>query len=508
MAQPLPSPPPNWPLQALLKNIGVTEKELRSVLRDGAAEAERLIPKLIEQQTTGGKLKAAQSAIVLREIRALMAALWGDVGPVVRKGVVRTVMTAAEGEDILFKFLGTKATQLMKAALREQAKAGVEAVLAKSYNGIPLSTQVYRTQALSTGLVHKRVSNGLILGHSAKRIAKDVRDLISPDVAGGVSYAAMRLARTEINNAYKTSQEWRYKDEPWSRGMRWNLSRSHPVPDVCNHYAEEDTGLGPGVYAFGERPLSHPNCLCYLTPEQATEDEFIEGFLAGEYDDYLDETLDADSATAKGDIAPASFAPPAAPSQARRDALTGDAAMDSVPKGLFKKGTLTGPQHQALATYETSYFRQINGSLRSGEVAPVDQRMIDKIDSAMDESVLPEDVIVWRGMYTARQLFQDSFDGDLTGFEWRELGYSSTTTEESRARDFMVLSRPQRGNVKLRVRVPAGTKAVQLSTNTEGSRYNGPQAEVTLQRNVTWRIVKDHGVHPDGYRVLEAEVIL
>lgn len=283
MAQPLPSPPPNWPLLAALNEIGMTEKVLRNILRDGAEEAERLIPKLIEQNTTGGKLKAAQSAIVLREIKALMSAMWGDIGPAVTNGVKSAALTAAQGEDLLYKFMNQQGKDIMKAAFTEQARAGLEAILAKAYNDIPLSSQIWRTQALATGLVHKRVNNGLLLGHSAKRIAESVRDLVKPDAPGGVSYCAFRLARTEINNAYKTSQEQRYKDEPWTSGMRWHLSRSHPEPDECDRYAAH------GVYAFGERPQSHPNCLCYTTPEQVDEDEFIDRFVAGEYNTYIDE---------------------------------------------------------------------------------------------------------------------------------------------------------------------------------------------------------------------------
>lgn len=291
MAQPLPSPPPaNWPLLALLNDLGVTEKHLRATLRDGAEEAERIIPKLIEKNTTGGKLKAAQSAIVQREIKALLSALWGDVGKHVTDGAKAAAMTAAQGEDILYKYLNAPGKAIMKAAFREQARAGIEAVVAKAYNDIPLAASVWKTQQLASGLVHRKVNNGLLLGHSAKRIAADVRDMVKPDVAGGVSYAAFRLARTEINNAYKTSQELRYKDEPWTKGMQWHLSRSHPVPDECNRYAEaDDHGLGAGVYPFGARPHSHPNCLCYMTPVQVDEDEFVEAFLDGEYSTYIDE---------------------------------------------------------------------------------------------------------------------------------------------------------------------------------------------------------------------------
>jgi hypothetical protein len=165
-------------------------------------------------------------------------------------------------------------------------------MLAKAKNGIPLSRAVYKTQALASGMVDRKVKQGLLLGMNARTIAKSVKDLIRPDVKGGVSYAAHRLARTEINHAYQTSQAERYADEPWVTGMRWNLSGSHPAPDICNVLADrDDYDLGAGVYPVGKRPDSHPNCLCYQTPEQIDEDAFVDAFIAGDYNTYLDEKV-------------------------------------------------------------------------------------------------------------------------------------------------------------------------------------------------------------------------
>lgn len=280
MAQPQPA---NQPLLDVLAQNNVTIAEMNQMLADAAQEAERLIPKLIEQHTVGGKLKAAQLALVQRELKVAQSALWGDLGRSLRSGVGQAVLAAADSaEGLLGGVLGQDASW-WRAALREQARAGIDAVLAKAANGIPLARSVYKAQQLASGLVDRKVSQGLLLGHNAKTIAKSVKDLIRPDVAGGVSYAAHRLARTEINNAYKTSQEKAYADMPWVEGMRWNLSKSHPKRDECNDFAEH------GVYPVGERPQSHPNCLCYLTPEQISEDAFIDNFLAGDYNTYLDE---------------------------------------------------------------------------------------------------------------------------------------------------------------------------------------------------------------------------
>jgi hypothetical protein len=292
VAQPLPKP--NQPLLDVLAQLGLTVREFDNMLQDGADEIDRLIPKLIEKHTTGGKVKAAQLALVKRELKVAQSALWGDLGRSLRQGVEAAVLQAATGaESVLLKTLAAQGVDIpaYRAAILAQAKQGIDAILSKAKNGIPLARSVYRTQQLATGMVDRKVTQGLLLGHNAKDIAKSVKSMIKPDVAGGVSYAAHRLARTEINHAYQTSQEARYAPEPWAKGMRWNLSKSHPKPDVCNENATAPSSLGAGCYTFGNKPDSHPNCLCYQTAVQVSEQEFMDNFIAGKYNSYIDETV-------------------------------------------------------------------------------------------------------------------------------------------------------------------------------------------------------------------------
>ncbi len=293
MAQ--PKYDPRQPLLDVLSLNKTTITEYNQMLADGAAEAERLIPKLIEKHTTGGAIKAAQLALVVRELKVAQSALWGDLGRSLRSGVeAATLQAASSPVGALWAYLGQHGVDIpeLRQAQVATARAGIAAALAKSANGIPLARSVYKTQALAQGWVDRKVRQGLLLGNNAKAIAKSVKDLIRPDVAGGVAYAAHRLARTEINNAYKTAQEQRHAEEPWTKGMRWNLSRTHPTVDICNEHEEADLyDLGKGVYPFGKRPRSHPNCLCYLTPETDSEDEFEEKFLAGEYNTWIDQKV-------------------------------------------------------------------------------------------------------------------------------------------------------------------------------------------------------------------------
>lgn len=78
---------------------------------------------------------------------------------------------------------------------------------------------------------------------------------------------ALRTARTSINQSFHLSTIESSKSNPAVGGVKWNLSSSHPMEDICDDIANDNAdGLGPGIYYPDNVPLSHPNCLCYLTP--------------------------------------------------------------------------------------------------------------------------------------------------------------------------------------------------------------------------------------------------
>jgi len=91
-------------------------------------------------------------------------------------------------------------------------------------------------------------------------------------------YNAMRVARTEIQRAWRVTYVNQAKQLPFVKGIKWNLSKSHPKKDICDELARANpVGLGPGVYPpdavpFGGMP-AHPHCLCYLTTVLADLEE-------------------------------------------------------------------------------------------------------------------------------------------------------------------------------------------------------------------------------------------
>jgi len=91
---------------------------------------------------------------------------------------------------------------------------------------------------------------------------------------GRLKYNLRRLARTEINNAYREGHIHAARQSPWVEGVKWNLSGSHPKVDICDTWASQDLdGLGPGVYTFETVPLDHPNGLCFLTNLIASDEK-------------------------------------------------------------------------------------------------------------------------------------------------------------------------------------------------------------------------------------------
>jgi hypothetical protein len=94
-----------------------------------------------------------------------------------------------------------------------------------------------------------------------------------------ISYEALRLARTETTAAFGEGTIAAARVTPSYKGMKWILSKAHPLEDICDTLAEADGwGLGAGVYPPGEEPMypAHPNCLCVLLPIHEQPEEFVQ----------------------------------------------------------------------------------------------------------------------------------------------------------------------------------------------------------------------------------------
>lgn len=81
-------------------------------------------------------------------------------------------------------------------------------------------------------------------------------------------YASMRLARSEINMAYRIAEHLRWQQFDFILGFDVKLSGRHPAPDIC----DDLNGRYPKNFKFTGW---HPNCMCYTVPVVMTDDEYM-----------------------------------------------------------------------------------------------------------------------------------------------------------------------------------------------------------------------------------------
>lgn len=287
---PHPQPLGRQILLKYLQTQRLTDAQLAKILRETAREANRFIASL--SNAPSNSIRAAQIRLAEEQVR-----MWAEVGRTIREGALNAGTSAAQlmaqFDRPYLRSIGIDPAAWQRAQVAT-ARRGVLSYLSRGINGIGLSERVYRNAALSSGRIDAIINSGLLLGKSAREIAAEVRRFIIPSTPGGTSYAAMRLGRTELNNAFHTTSREKYAQTPWVDVVKWSLSSSHPKADECDDLAtgQHFRGGGPGEFRPDDVPNKpHPQCFCYVEPVAIAEDAFVSNFLAGRYDSYLDSVM-------------------------------------------------------------------------------------------------------------------------------------------------------------------------------------------------------------------------
>lgn len=289
MASPLPDPRETWLMRFLRVNAHA-EAQIRKILLSAAEDAAHATAGIEDSDKIGAVVRTAQMKTAEAAIRRTLAEAFSAVGNRIameRESAIAVAIRAGISWDkvLLRLALPRKTYNALLGAQDEIAERNVKSMLRRfTADRIPLSTQVYKSRQIADGWVQDEVDRGIARGLSAQELARKVRDKIRPDTPGGVSYAAMRLARTEINQAYHFAAIEDQQDRPWVDSMDWKLSRSHHIIDICDIIAQN------GPYpkdAVPSKRDSHPQCMCYVVPKFPSEDNFIDNLKDGDYDEYL-----------------------------------------------------------------------------------------------------------------------------------------------------------------------------------------------------------------------------
>ena len=297
----LPTPPAPIQDLAYLQGVavpmriteGLTNREMSKILKEASAETDAFLAKTLGSKSFSVAVAREQQKAIQAGMDAISTELWSRTGKVIQVGMFQQAALAADqalDRDLFLGMPGQAALQYTR-AMHLDAASGVESILSRRTNGFKLADRIYAHGAATTAQVGRIVEVGLARQLSARQIAAATRMHFDPMVPGGTSYASMRLARTEINNAHHETTIRQSDQRPWVLGFHWNLSESHPRPDDCNLFAErDDYNMGAGNYPQGNAPSRpHPQCLCYLTHVQEDEEEFANKLLKGNYDSWLND---------------------------------------------------------------------------------------------------------------------------------------------------------------------------------------------------------------------------
>jgi len=260
-------------------------------LRDASADAERRIVRLSMREGLGSVVRRAQLSSIRRELHLVQTTLWRSIGGRIRTNGSQIALAASLAEEhmeeALFRLVRRGIPEPLLRAQRAYAQRVVTTYFGRSAHRVPLSERVFRSERLASGWVDRAINRVILQGGSWQEMAASVRPVIHPDTPGGVSYAAKRLARTELNNAFHEAGKQTARANPYVVAMRWHLSMTHVfVPgtdEICEQYA---TAKDFAPAAVPDKP--HPQCLCYTAPVPMDEDDFLRSLLQSPPDDVAD----------------------------------------------------------------------------------------------------------------------------------------------------------------------------------------------------------------------------
>lgn len=188
----------------------------------------------------------------------------------------------------------------------ERNNNALKAFLKRQSNGFTLSDRVWNLTNQTRSQIDYFIAEGLTTGRSANDLAKDLQQYLKKpekrfrrlrDKTTGKlklsnpaenyrpgrgvyrsSYKnALRLARNEINIAYRTADIERRKNLAFVTGIEVHLSPAHPQYDICDELA----GKYPKDFVFTGW---HPNCLCFTTSILMPKEKFKEYLRTGNVD--------------------------------------------------------------------------------------------------------------------------------------------------------------------------------------------------------------------------------
>ena len=211
-----------------------------------------------------------------------------DIRAVIYSGTSEEWKNSNEVQDLLANaVLRTYDAQIDKEKYKILYQTNSDALKAfqqRKDRGFTVSDKLWQQSIIYKKELEEAISCAIQKGRSAialsKQISKylqdfpqlqrDYKELFgTASSAKDCEYRSIRLARSEINMAYRTAENKRWEQMDFVVGYEIKLSGSHHVDDICDQLK----GKYPKTFVWTGW---HPNDLCYKIPILKTEEEFWE----------------------------------------------------------------------------------------------------------------------------------------------------------------------------------------------------------------------------------------
>ena len=234
------------------------------------------------------KVLAKYQSILLSHIKAGSTSTWQ--------------LLEKQSNQLTGKYKSSMPNQLYTALTSSNTDA-LSAFLGRGEGRYKLSERVWNVQRSTQRQVEAYLSEGLSVGRSSAKMARDLEIYLNRSDVSFINNGedtkkkrsrpgknlrpgrgvyksslanAKRLARNEVNLAYRTADSLRRSELPFVTGIEVKLSASHPEYDIC----DELKGDYPKDFPFSGW---HVNCLCYTTSKTMTAKQYG-AFRRGEFE--------------------------------------------------------------------------------------------------------------------------------------------------------------------------------------------------------------------------------
>ena len=215
-----------------------------------------------------------------------------DINAIIYRGTTEEWKNSNEAQDLIanrvLKAYNAQVDREKYKVLYQVNSDALKAFQNRKDKGFNISAKLWQQSMIYKEELEAAISCAIQKGTSAVTLSKQISQYLldfpslqkdykdrygSAEHIQDCEYRSIRLARSEINMAYRTSENERWKQMDFVVGYEIKLSSSHhnrmPHGDICDTLA--------GKYPKDVRWTGwHPNDLCYKVPILKTEEEFWE----------------------------------------------------------------------------------------------------------------------------------------------------------------------------------------------------------------------------------------